>query len=232
MDLLLLGYGKMNRLVAEMAAEQKHRVVKTLDVGDAWPAGWAPGLVAIDFSVGGAVAGHVERCMAAGIPMVIGTTGWLEQMPAIRAQVEAAAVGAVYGANFSVGVQAFYRGVRAVAEALPASYEAFVWEAHHRQKKDAPSGTAVEITRVLAAAGHAVAPGNVASTRAGSLPGTHSVGFDSAEDTLTLTHSARSRRGFAAGALLAAEWILGRRGWHEFSAVFPEIIAAAAQRTN
>src|SRR5690348_4573732 len=105
MDLLLLGYGKMNRPVAEMAEETGHRVVKTLDVGDAWPAGWSPGLVAIDFSVGAAVPEHVERCMAAGIPIVIGTTGWLEHFDAVRAQVEAAAVGAVYGANFSVGVQ-------------------------------------------------------------------------------------------------------------------------------
>ena len=227
MDLLLLGYGKMNRLVAEMAAEQGHRVVKTLDVGDAWTSGWSPALVAIDFSVAGAVPEHVERCMAAGIPLIIGTTGWLEHLETVRAQVEPAAVGAVYGANFSVGVQAFYRGVRAVAEALPASYEGFVWEAHHRQKKDAPSGTALELTRILATAGHAVAPGNVVSTRAGSLPGTHTVGFDSPEDTVTFTHTARSRRGFAAGALLAAHWILGRRGLHEFAAVFPEIIAAA-----
>jgi len=219
MDLLLLGYGKMNRLVAEMAAERGHAVVGTLDHGDPWRAGWAPNLVAIDFSVPGAVLDHVERCMAAGIPLVIGTTGWLEHLERVRALVEASSVGAIYGANFSVGVQAFYRIVRAAAAALPAEYTAFLWEAHHQHKLDAPSGTAKHLATLLAAGGHD--PGSIASTRAGAIPGTHTVGFDGPDDTLTLTHAARSRRGFASGALLAAQWILGKRGLHEFSEVLP-----------
>lgn len=217
MDLLLLGFGKMNRLVAEMAAERGHRVVKTLDQGEAWPAGWTPELVAIDFSVPDAVLHHVEHCMLAGIPLVIGTTGWYEHLDRVRELVAAAAVGAIYGGNFSIGVQAFYRAVEAAAAALPSEYEAFVWEAHHRQKLDAPSGTAREAAARLTAAGH---PAAVASTRAGSLPGVHTVGFDAPEDTLTITHTARSRRGFAAGALWAAEWIRGRRGLHEFSSAW------------
>ena len=217
MDLLLLGYGKMNHLVAEMAPAHGHRVVKTVDQGEAFPAGWAAGLVAIDFSVPSAVLDHVERCMAAGIPLVIGTTGWLEHLPTVRALVEAAPVGAVYGANFSIGVQAFYRVVEAAAASLPVSYQAFVWEAHHRHKLDAPSGTAKHLAELLRAAGHD--PGEVASTRAGAIPGTHTVGFDGPDDTMTLTHTARSRRGFAAGALAAAEWVLGRRGLYEFSEI-------------
>ncbi|MGH9481058.1 MAG: 4-hydroxy-tetrahydrodipicolinate reductase [Terriglobales bacterium] len=217
MDLLLLGYGKMNRKVAEMAAPQGHRVVKTIERGEAWPAGWTPELVAIDFSVPDAVVEHVERCMASGIPLVIGTTGWLEHLDRVRALVEAAAVGAVYGANFSIGVQAFYKMVAAAAASLPENYEAFVWEAHHRQKLDAPSGTARRLAELLLAGGHA--PGGVASTRAGTMPGTHVVGFDGPDETVTLTHTARSRRGFAAGALAAAQWVLGKRGLHEFCEV-------------
>ncbi|HWG37593.1 MAG TPA: dihydrodipicolinate reductase C-terminal domain-containing protein [Terriglobales bacterium] len=219
MDLLLLGYGKMNRLVAELASERGHRVVQTLEAGEAWRAGWAPNLVAIDFSVPDAVLEHVECSMAAGIPLVIGTTGWLDQLVQVRALVDAASVGAVYGANFSVGVQAFYRIAQAAAAALPAEYAAFLWEAHHRHKLDAPSGTAKHLAMLLAAAGHD--PGPVASTRAGALPGTHTVGLDGPDDTITLTHTARSRRGFASGALLAAQWILGKRGLHEFSEVLP-----------
>ncbi|MGH9520305.1 MAG: 4-hydroxy-tetrahydrodipicolinate reductase, partial [Terriglobales bacterium] len=221
MDLLLLGFGKMNHLVAEMAGERGHRVAKTLDQGDAWPAGWTAGLVAIDFSIPSAVLPHAEQCMLAGIPLVIGTTGWYEHMDQVRALVDSAAVGAIYGANFSVGVQAFYRAVQAAAAALPADYEAFVWEAHHRHKLDAPSGTAREVAARLLAAGH---PAAVASTRAGSLPGVHTVGFDAPEDTLTITHTARSMRGFAAGALWAAEWIRGRRGLHEFSSAWEQKI--------
>lgn len=217
MDLLLLGYGKMNRLVEEVARERGYSVAAKVDAGDAFPAGWAAGLVAIDFSVPGAVLGHAERCMAAGIPLVIGTTGWLEQLDRVRALAQASTAGIIYGANFSFGVQALYRIVAAAAAALPPSYEAFIWEAHHRAKKDAPSGTALQLAKVLGAGGHD--PGAIASTRAGAIPGTHTVGFDSPEDTLTLTHTARSRRGFAAGALVAAEWILGKRGLHEFSEV-------------
>ncbi|MGH9475957.1 MAG: 4-hydroxy-tetrahydrodipicolinate reductase [Terriglobales bacterium] len=227
MDLLLLGYGKMNRLLDEMAAEGGHRVTATVEVGNPFPAGWSAGLVAIDFSVPDAVLSHVERCAAAGIPLVIGTTGWLAQLDAVRALAEHSAAGVVYGANFSVGVQAFYRVIAAAAAALPASYEAFVWEAHHRQKKDSPSGTALHLAELLRHGGHD--PGPVASNRAGALPGTHTVGFDSRDDTLTFTHTARSRRGFAAGALLAAQWILGRRGLHEFGEVMDSLAAGELQ---
>ncbi|MGH9468303.1 MAG: 4-hydroxy-tetrahydrodipicolinate reductase [Terriglobales bacterium] len=223
MELLLLGYGKMNRLVEELASGSGHRVAARVDEHDAFPAGWAAGLVAIDFSVPGAVLEHAERCAAAGIPLVIGTTGWLDRLDAVRACAKRSAAGIVYGANFSVGVQAFYRIAAAAAAALPPSYEAFVWEAHHSQKRDAPSGTALHLAAVLRQGGHE--PGAIASTRAGAMPGTHTAGFDSPDDTITLTHTARSRRGFAAGALLAAQWIQGRRGLHEFGEVMDSLAA-------
>lgn len=217
MDLILVGYGKMNRLVEQLAAERGHRVVRIIRSPADWSDGWAPGLVAIDFSVPGAVLENLDRLMTAGIPAVIGTTGWYDRLEQARSRVEAADVGAVYGANFSLGVAAFYGIVAAAAAALPpARYDAFIVEAHHRHKRDAPSGTAKRLAAILAEAGH---QHTVASVRAGALPGTHRVGFDSEADTVTLTHAARSRRGFAEGALAAAQWILGKRGWHEFAEV-------------
>ncbi|MGH9534166.1 MAG: 4-hydroxy-tetrahydrodipicolinate reductase [Terriglobales bacterium] len=220
MNLILIGYGRMNRCVEVLAREQGHRVTHIVRSGGDWPAGWTPGLVAIDFSVAGAVLGNVERAMAAGIPIVIGATGWREQLPAVQRCVAAASVGAVYGANFSLGVQVFFRLVAAAAEAMPADYDAFITEAHHRHKKDAPSGTALRLRDLLAAGGRTA---TVSSVRAGAIPGTHTVGFDGAAETITLTHTARSREGFAQGALLAAQWILGRRGLHAFEAIAPEL---------
>ncbi len=226
MDLILIGYGRMNRCVEEVAREQGHRVAHIVRGAADWRAGWTPGLVAIDFSVAGAVMGNLERAMAGGIPTVIGVTGWLEQLPAAERLVAEAPVGAVYGANFSLGMQAFFRIVAAAADAMPGSYDAFVTEAHHRHKQDAPSGTAKRLQAILAAAGRPNVPAS--SVRAGTIPGTHTVGFDAAADTITLTHTARSRRGFAEGALLAARWILGRRGLHAFDAIAPELGRMAA----
>lgn len=227
MDLILIGYGKMNRLIETLAAEQGHRVVGTIRRPEQWSHGWTPGLVAIDFSRPDAVLDNLERCMLAGIPVVIGTTGWYERMEEARALVSEAHVGAVYGANFSVGVNAFYRIVAAAARALPAAYDVYVEEAHHKHKLDAPSGTAGKLLAVLQENQHPAS--SVASIRAGWLPGTHTVGFDSEADTITLTHTARSRRGFAEGAVLAARWIMGRGGLHEFSEVLDAILAGDLQ---
>lgn len=217
MDLILIGHGKMNRLVETLAAEQGHRVVRIIRSPSEWTDGWTPGLVAIDFSIPGAVLDNLERAMLAGIPMVIGTTGWYDRMEEARKLVAESHVGAVYGANFSVGVNAFYRIVAEAARLIPAEYDVFVTEAHHRHKLDAPSGTASRLIEILTSQQHP--PSSVASVRAGAIPGTHTVGFDSDADTITLTHTARSRRGFAAGALVAARWIMGRQGLYEFSAV-------------
>ena len=218
MNLLLIGYGKMNRLVEELAREQGHGIAGIIRR----PADWAavpPGsAVGIDFSVPAAVMDNLAAAFKARIPLVIGTTGWLEHLPAVRAQVAAAEAGVVYGANFSLGVQVFYQAVNAAARALPAEYQAYIIEHHHRHKLDAPSGTARELARRLTAAGRPQPP--VASVRAGAQPGEHTVGFDAEADSLIFTHRARSRRGFAQGALHAAQWIEHRRGLHEFSEIF------------
>lgn len=227
----MIGNGKMNRLVAEVAATQGHRVVKTIRRAEDWSDGWSPQLVAIDFSVPEAVVDNLERALGAGIPVVVGTTGWYQHLDRVRQLVERSSAGVVYGANFSVGVQVFYRLVgeaaRLLRPGLPEGYDAFVWEAHHNQKKDAPSGTALRLAELVRAGGHpSPAP---ASIRAGAMPGTHTVGFDGSDDTITLTHTARSRRGFASGALLAARWIRGRRGLHEYGEVIDSLAAGGVK---
>jgi 4-hydroxy-tetrahydrodipicolinate reductase len=158
------------------------------------------------------------------VPLVEGTTGWNDELDDIKSIVAEHRGALIYGANFSVGVQVFYRIAERAAELFRglASYDAFIEEAHHKRKRDAPSGTAVQLRNMVAEGLNREVP--VTSTRAGYIPGTHRLGFDSAADQITLTHTARSREGFAAGALVAASWIIGRKGVYEFSEVFDEIL--------
>jgi 4-hydroxy-tetrahydrodipicolinate reductase len=233
--LALLGYGKMGRLVEERAAAHG------CEVGLRWraaelaaarfePEPWRRIDVAIDFSAGTAVARTVERVAALGVPLVIGTTGWGADLERVREAVLAADTAVVYGANFSLGVQVFYRAVAAAAHLLAATdYDAWAYEIHHRAKKDAPSGTLREVVRVVAEAGFP-RPVNAASNRAGWIAGTHVVGFDAEADTIRIEHVARSRVGFADGALRAARWVLGKRGVFAWQDVWEEI--AATPRTD
>jgi len=174
------------------------------------------------------VLAHVDACTRAGVPLVEGTTGWQAQEGEVRRLIEAGRGAMVYGANFSIGVHVFYRIVDRAAELLRglASYDAFIEEGHHASKRDAPSGTALELRALLARRLGSGREVPIASTRAGHIPGVHRVGFDSAADQLTLTHTARSREGFAAGALAAARWIVGRRGVYAFADVLDEILEA------
>jgi 4-hydroxy-tetrahydrodipicolinate reductase len=232
--LALLGYGKMGKLLEKLAPVHDFEVSVRLDGrsnegGSGITAEAMEAIeVAIDFSVPGAVAANVERLANLGIPAVVGTTGWQGDLPRLKALVEAReerGAGLLHGANFSVGVQVFYRLAAAAAHLLAAeaSYDAWLYEIHHKKKKDAPSGTLKEIQRVLEAAGYD-RPIDIASNRAGAIPGSHQIGFDSEADTILLEHRARSRAGFAHGALRAARWMLGRRGVYEFSAVWEEVI--------
>jgi 4-hydroxy-tetrahydrodipicolinate reductase len=228
--LALIGYGAMGQLVGKLASEQGHEVVLTLDIEDA-----ARGVedlaealracdVAIDFSVADMVPKNAEACARAGVPLVVGTTGWQTRVAEVRRLVTEHDGALIYGANFSVGVQVFYRIAARAAELFRGleSYDGFIEEAHHKRKRDAPSGTAVQLRNIVADGLNREVP--VTSTRAGYIPGTHRLGFDSAADQITLTHTARSREGFAAGALVAAGWIVGRKGVYEFSEVFDEIL--------
>ncbi|HEX8556487.1 MAG TPA: dihydrodipicolinate reductase C-terminal domain-containing protein [Pyrinomonadaceae bacterium] len=229
MKLALLGHGAMGQLVERLAREAGDEVATVLGSREA--AFGAEELAeilgghdaAVDFTVADAVPRHAEACALARVPLVEGTTGWHDRLEDVRGAVERGGGALIYGANFSVGVNLFYRVVERAAELFKGlDYAPFVEEAHHARKRDAPSGTALRLRDFVAAAYGAEPP--VASTRAGHIPGTHRVGFDSAADTVTLTHTARSREGFAAGALLAARWVRGRTGVYEFSETLEEIL--------
>ena len=180
--------------------------------------------VAIDFSVAEAVLRNIEACARAGVPLVEETTGWKAHEAAAKQLVTEHSAALVYGANFSIGVNLFYRIVDRAA-ALFASvegYTPFLEEAHHMRKRDAPSGTALQLRELMAK--HLGPDIPIASTRAGYIPGTHRAGFDSEADQILLVHAARSRRGFASGALVAAHWVIGRKGVFQFSDVIEEIV--------
>jgi len=226
----LFGHGAMGRVLEESARATGHEVgaiFTSANVGEA--ARLLPGhTVAIDFSAPGAVPAHVEAAAAAGVPLVQGTTGWQGDESTVRKVVESRGAALVYGANFSIGVNLFYRIVADAARLFRgAGYDPFIEEAHHARKRDAPSGTALALQAILSR-GLGQAPGTsipIASTRAGHIPGIHRVGFDCTADQVLLVHTARSRAGFAAGALLAARWIVGRRGMYAFADVLNDILA-------
>jgi len=212
MKILLVGYGKMGRLVEELAPSHGLEVggIVDMDWGD-WS---AAADVAIDFSTADALRGNFARYVERRLPVVIGTTGWAEQAADLRTQADAAALGVVAAPNFSLGVNLFQLMVATAARLMKpyAEYGAWIHEAHHITKRDAPSGTALLMRDAMTEAGYDRVI-DVSSTRAGAIPGTHTVGFDSLSDTIELTHTARDRRGFAVGALVAAKWLVGRRGW-------------------
>lgn len=232
MKLALIGYGAMGQLVGDLASQRGHEIALKLDIADAQRnvvelAELLRGCeAAIDFSIAEAVPKDVDACMKAGLPLVIGTTGWHSQLENVQRLVDESGGALIYGANFSIGVQIFYRIAARAAELFRSvdSYDPFIEEAHHKRKRDAPSGTALHLEKIATRELGRDVP--VASTRAGYIPGTHRLGFDSAADQIRITHEARSREGFAAGALMAAEWIVNRKGFYEFSAVFDEIIAS------
>jgi len=222
----IVGYGKMGRLIEQFAPE--YGFVTALKL-DEFNNGSFEGLtaenfrsidVAIDFSIPSAVAENAERIAALGVNLVIGTTGWGQHMDRVRAAIESHGTGAVWSPNYSVGVNAFFRLVAEAARLLAGQpeYGSWAWEIHHATKKDAPSGTLLKLVEEMRKAGYARAI-DVSSSRAGTHPGTHEIGFDSAADSITLRHTARSREGFARGALKAAQWVVGKRGFHEFGEI-------------
>ncbi len=226
MKLALLGHGKMGRLLDQLAPSENDEIALRLTAsnnpgGSAITAANFAGIdVAIDFSTPDAVLPNIRRLSALGIHMVIGTTGWFAHLAEVRQLVEDSRTGLVWSPNFSIGVNVFQKLVAQAAHLLAANpqYEAWAWELHHSAKKDAPSGTLLKLVEEMRGAGWN-RPVDQASNRAGAVPGTHEIGFDSAADTITLRHTARNREGFARGALVAAHWIHGKRGFHEFSEI-------------
>ncbi|MGH9240898.1 MAG: 4-hydroxy-tetrahydrodipicolinate reductase [Vicinamibacterales bacterium] len=211
MKLLIVGYGKMGRLVDQLAAEQGMEVVGRVDAGREE---WAPADAAIDFSTADALLENFPRYCELRVPLVIGTTGWNAHADRLRVEAATARLGVVAAANFSIGVNVFHLLAAEAARLLrpQEQYGAWIHEAHHATKRDAPSGTALLLRDAMIQAGFD-RPIDLSSTRAGTIPGTHTIGFDAASDTIELTHTARDRRGFASGALLAARWIQKREGW-------------------
>jgi len=228
MRLALIGYGAMGKLIEKLAVEKGHEIGVVIDDSDAnlFPGELAKKLqgcsVAIDFTVAMAVRRNVEACVKARVPVVLGTTGWNEERAEIEHVVKEGDGALVFGANFSIGVNLFYRIADFAAELFAKfpEYEVFIEEQHHSRKKDAPSGTALKIKEIISK--HADV-GDVAATRAGNIPGTHRVGFDGKADQILLEHTARSREGFALGAIVAAEWIVGKKGFFEFGDVMDQV---------
>ncbi len=224
LNLALLGQGKMGRIIAQLAPQRGFSVRLTLDEfsnhnGEGITAKNFAGVdVCIDFTTPDAAVENIRRVAALGCNLVVGTTGWYAKLAEVRAAVERTGVGMVYAANFSLGVQLFYRAARSVAEIMARypAYHAYITEAHHQFKKDAPSGTALELKRRIAPALAPREP-SVSSVRAGFIPGTHELGFDSEAETVILRHTARSRQGLAEGAFLAARWVAGKKGLFEFA---------------
>jgi 4-hydroxy-tetrahydrodipicolinate reductase len=221
--LALIGYGKMGKLVEQLAPAYGFAVALKLDEFNnaAYEGVTAENFraidVAMDFSIPAAVAENVERVSALGVNLVIGTTGWTQHIERVQAAVRKHQIGLVWSPNYSIGVNVFARVVAEAARLLAgeAEYGAWAWEIHHATKKDAPSGTLLKLVEEMKQAGYGRTI-DVGSNRAGSHPGTHEIGFDSAADTITLRHVARGREGFARGALKAAQWVVGKKGFHEF----------------
>ncbi len=227
MKIAIVGYGKMGRMIERIATARGHEIAARFDIdnnigGAGLTAESLAGVdAAIEFSTPDTVLENIQRLVALRVPTVVGTTGWSAKLEEVKRLVESNEAALVYGANFSIGVNLFYKLVRDAAALFAeyGDYDPFLVEAHHKFKKDAPSGTALVIADQIRESYGGRTPEAV-SIRAGHIPGTHEVGFDSEADTITLTHMARSREGFAAGAVLAAEKIVGRRGMYEF----PELL--------
>jgi 4-hydroxy-tetrahydrodipicolinate reductase len=228
--LAIVGHGKMGRLIEQLAPEYGFDVRLTLNSStNAHGAGLSGENLrgvdaAVEFSTPSAVLQNIRRLAALGIPVVAGTTGWFQQLPCAREAVQSGGSALVWSPNFSVGVYRFRQIIAQAASAFAAEheYEAWGWEIHHAAKRDAPSGTLLAVAEEMKQAGFERAI-NLSANRAGAHPGTHEIGFDSSADTITIRHTARSREGFARGALRAARWILGKSGVFEFREIVNEL---------
>jgi len=228
--LLIVGYGKMGQLVDQLAGEAGFEVVGRVDDGRDE---WAPADAVIDFSTADALLANFQRYVELKVPVVIGTTGWNAHVNVLRSQAEKAKLGIVAAANFSIGVNVFQLVAAEAARLMDgqSQYGAWIHEAHHATKRDAPSGTALLLRDAMTQAGF-TRPIDMSSTRAGTIPGIHTIGFDSSSDTIELTHTARDRRGFAIGALLAARWIQGKQGWYSMQDVLRDNSKFKIQDSN
>jgi len=227
MCLALLGHGKMGRMVEQLAPSRGFDVRLVLDEDSNRDGmGLLPDKlqgvdVCIEFTRPGAVLENIRRVAALGCNLVVGTTGWSQHLDEVRQIVDRSGIGLIYAPNFSIGAQLFLRAAEHVSRVFAAFplYEPYITETHHRFKKDAPSGTALELKRLIQPA-YGDREIAVCSIRAGYVPGVHELGFDSEADTMILRHTARGRQGFAEGALYAARWVMGKKGLFAFADLF------------
>jgi 4-hydroxy-tetrahydrodipicolinate reductase len=226
MHILILGRGKTGAVVAEVARARRHHIEVLGGSENANACGLtstrlASADVVIDFTNPSAVLANIHACVTAGKNMVVGTTGWQNDMPSVRALVDRHGTGLLHAANFSVGVNLFYEVARTASEALQHEYFGKIFERHHAHKKDAPSGTATRLQHIMKeASGQEL---EITSFREGDVVGMHEITLDSTNDRIYLCHDAKSRRGFAEGAVLGAEWLAGKRGFFDFKDVWREV---------
>jgi 4-hydroxy-tetrahydrodipicolinate reductase len=228
MNLLLLGRGKTGSLVADVAAERKHHIRIAGAKENAACAALTPENLrdidaVIDFTTPHCVLGNIEACVKAGKNMIVGTTGWYKDVDRVRALVEQHNTGFIYAANFSVGVNLFFDVARAAAVALRHDYSGQIFERHHVHKKDAPSGTAIAIQQVIRESSGQKEDMEITSFREGDVVGLHEVVLESSADRIYLCHDAKSRRGFAEGAVRAVEWLADKKGFRDFKDVWREL---------
>jgi len=246
MKIALLGYGKMGKIIEKIATDRQHEIVLKIDLDNQHEL-TAENLqkadVAIEFSTPGTVLGNITQCFEAGVPVVVGTTGWYDEIPNIKQQCEEGDNAMIYASNFSVGVNIFFHVNRVLAKLMNnyPYYEVQVEEIHHTQKMDSPSGTAItlaegiidnldskkEWVNVLTTDGEDTADDTikddqllVESFRIDRVPGTHTVIYDSEVDSIEFKHTAHNRNGFALGAVMAAEWIQDKKGFHPVQHMF------------
>lgn len=245
MKIALTGYGKMGRIIEKIARDRKHEVVLIIDhdnLHELTAENLREADIVIEFSTPHSVLGNIQKCFEAGVPVVVGTTGWYDQIPRLKEQCEAEGQALLWASNFSVGVNIFFHVNKVLSRIMKnyPYYEVQVEEIHHTQKLDAPSGTAITIAEgimenmtsksewvnVLTSDGNdtdeAVKPNQllIESHRIENVPGTHTVVYDSEVDSIEFKHTAHNRNGFALGAVLAAEWLQGKKGFYSAQDMF------------
>jgi 4-hydroxy-tetrahydrodipicolinate reductase len=228
MELLILGRGKTGSLVAEIARQRRQKVRLAGAADNAGGAALTPEKlrdvdIVIDFTTPHCVIGNIEACVRAGKNMVVGTTGWYAQLDRIKELVRAHETGFLYAPNFSIGVNLFLEIARSAAASLKYNYSGQIFERHYAQKKDAPSGTAIAIQKIMHQASGTPEPLEITSFREGEVVGMHEVVLESPADRIYLCHDAKSRLGFAEGAVRAAEWLIGKKGFYDFKDVWREL---------
>jgi 4-hydroxy-tetrahydrodipicolinate reductase len=226
MNILILGRGKTGALVAEVAAQRKHEVMVAGAKDNAQGAAFSPDKlrsidVVIDFTTPEAVLQNIDACIHAKKNIVVGTSGWYQELPGVKRMVETSGIGFLYAANFSIGINLFFDTARNAAAALRHGYSGQIFERHHAQKKDAPSGTALALQKIIKESGGTEL--EITSFREGDVVGMHELVLDSPNDTIYLCHDAKSRHGFAEGAVRAAEWLAGKKGFFDFKEVWREM---------